>query len=356
MPHAKGWEVCKVVGEKGMTRRSKQYKILWQNHSTTTWEPKANVDHCSDKVKEWVELKPERQHQLSQMSDTELTEDFDEWISGGEAAAVSSEAVVTAQQQAMQQMQLMTEFQEELCGLCEQPAIQRKQPVELKEELRRNAGQATAQVAAATQAQEKGPIVQQEPLGISMNLMPPRRKIGLIQEIMKRAGYSMDRLRSVMSSPPCETYSLADASNISRGWFYRDHSQPEKPPRSKESCVTAVHERMRQKAIDDDEMMRYLTESMLSDWEEGYVYDALIENPHASLRHRPFMRGERMEAAMERKTINYCAFGLKYQKVTDLWTTQKEWNPRGATGNGRCNDGACRQGHRNARTRRGNHT
>ena len=63
-----------------------------------------------------------------------------------------------------------------------------------------------------------------------------------------------------------------------------------------------------------------------------------------------------MEAAMERKTINYCAFGLKYQKVTDLWTTQKEWNPRGATGNGRCNDGACRQGHRNARTRRWNHT
>ena len=131
-----------------------------------------------------MELKPERQHQLSQMSDMELTEDFDEWKSDGEAAAVSTATIVATQQQTMQQMQPMTGFQEELCGLCEEPAKQGKQPAELEEELQCNTCQKTAQVAVATQTQEEGLLVQQEPMGISMNLMPPRRKLGLIQEIM----------------------------------------------------------------------------------------------------------------------------------------------------------------------------
>jgi hypothetical protein len=354
-PHAKGWEVCKIVGEKGMTRRSKQYKVLWQGYVTTSWEPSKNIDHCAEKVKEWVELKPERQHQLSQMTDVQLTEEFEEWtliaaveVQGGQSQqdvkpwlSGGADRTQAATKEEVTQQQV-GEFQELQCGMC-------SDTTEI-------AAATDAKGSAASAALEEPAADQQKQGGVSMDLIPPRMQTGLIREIMAKAGYTMDRLRGVMASPPCESYSLADASNISRGFFYRDHSVAEKPPRSKESYTTAVHERMRQKAIDDDDMVRYLTESMLLDWEEGYAYDAMIENPHASLRHRPFMRGERLEAALERKTINYCAYGLKYTKLTDLWTTQKKWNPRGATGNGRCNDGACRQGWRNKRTHRWNHT
>ena len=52
---------------------------------------------------------------------------------------------------------------------------------------------------------------------------------------------------------------------------------------------------MRQKAIDDDDMVRYLTESVLLDWEEGYTYDAMIENPHASV--------STTQAIYERRTV-----------------------------------------------------
>ena len=57
--HSKKFEVQAVVGEKGMTRRTKQYKVLWLGYDSTSWEPAANVDHCAcaDKVKEWFSRK-----------------------------------------------------------------------------------------------------------------------------------------------------------------------------------------------------------------------------------------------------------------------------------------------------------
>ena len=44
--------------------------------------------------------------------------------------------------------------------------------------------------------------------------------------------------------------------------------------------------------------------------------------------------------------MDYCAFDMPYKKSTDLWTSLKDWNPSGSTGNGRCNDGHCKQGMR----------
>ena len=84
--------------------------------------------------------------------------------------------------------------------------------------------------------------IDQQPVtgqAIQMNLLPELQLIGLISKVMKLAGYSMDQLRATVASPPCETVSLADASNISRGHSYRDHQDHTKPPRSAASCKTA---------------------------------------------------------------------------------------------------------------------
>ena len=50
-----------------------------------------------------------------------------------------------------------------------------------------------------------------------------------------------------------------------------------------------------------------------------------------------------MEEALTRTTVYYCAYGKKYRKSTDLWTSFG-WTPEGCTGNGRCNNGMCGQG------------
>jgi hypothetical protein len=85
-------------------------------------------------------------------------------------------------------------------------------------------------------------------------------------------GQTMKKLSTVASSPPCETFSTADASNITRDNFHRDHSMN-------------------------------------------------MENPLGSLRQRPYMRGEAMEKHLHRETTNYCAYGEQYAKATDSWTS-----------------------------------
>lgn len=48
-----------------------------------------------------------------------------------------------------------------------------------------------------------------------------------------------------------------------------------------------------------------------------------IENPRAMLRTQMFTR------ALARRTVTYCAYGLPYQKPTDLWGVYPaKWHPR----------------------------
>lgn len=83
----------------------------------------------------------------------------------------------------------------------------------------------------------------------------------MIQHICEQSGYAIERVRAVVSSPPCESFSLADASNISRDNHYREHGDPTKPPRLLESCKTERAMEKRKKAIKDDNMIRNLLES-----------------------------------------------------------------------------------------------
>jgi hypothetical protein len=535
--YGKKFEVRAIVGEKGMTRRTKQFKVLWVGYSTTTWEPSANVDHCADRIKEWITRKPEEQHRLEEMTDDELVEEFKPEAAEEEAATIASDtvAVMTAdppiqilpdapenpnrrlisdvralrimladclptcwlgllspgipttafedvvttarddlmdteirviqqsssarlaiRDKIMAQADLELEIalehddtnwplaspetaramaveirtvldatvvtylsrsaahlakansvviaavQEDTDALEEplrpkgaqqryEQRLLRKQRWEdagmivasiqqrmkhAEEQIRCdsefqcipcNATEATVKpevkaVEATTEAKVDGKASQQipQPAGspaeqeqelqagqaVQMNLLPQLQMTGLISKVMAMAGHSMEQLRATVASPPCETFSLADASNISRGHFYRNHSMYTKPPRSRASCKTPEQVFKRQMAIDHDNLVKYLTESYMADKEEGYEYDFLMENPAASLRQRPYMRGERIEGWMQRKTVDYCAFGMPYKKSTDIWTSLKDWHPVGKTGNGKCNDGRCKQGWR----------
>ena len=172
----------------------------------------------------------------------------------------------------------------------------------------------------------------------------------LVQEVCSMAGIMTHQVGAVGSGLPCESYSHADASNISRGNHHRDHSDPTKPPRSLESCRTPADHAKRCKAICDDDMCKNILASFFADRKRGLHYELIMENPVGSLRQRPFMRGEQMEKAINRTTVDYCAYGKQYRKSTDIWTSF-DWTPNGSTGNGKCNNGQCGMGTENAKGR-----
>ena len=49
---------CEIAGERGKTRRSKQYRILWEDKSVT-WEPEADLHNAKEAIKAWTELSSE---------------------------------------------------------------------------------------------------------------------------------------------------------------------------------------------------------------------------------------------------------------------------------------------------------
>ena len=57
-PKVKLWELRTIAGESGETRRSKQYRILWEDKSVT-WEPEADLHNAKEAIKAWTELSSE---------------------------------------------------------------------------------------------------------------------------------------------------------------------------------------------------------------------------------------------------------------------------------------------------------
>jgi hypothetical protein len=329
--HSKQFDVQRIVGEKGRTRRAKQFRVMWEDCVETSWEPLAHLK-CVEKIADWTALLPEEQRELQNMSDEDLQE------------AWNDQQAVTV---------IQTADQAELC------VPQSSVPAERNENKIASQGGAVEVAKTDTGSQTTAAQIDKEDseVNVIMDLMPePGQMHTMIQRVCKAAGIDIHKVVAVMASPPCETFSLADASNISRGNFYRDHSDPDKPPRSVSSCKTQSDVMKRRMAMRHDVLMKHLVNSVMQDRSRGLSYELIIENPVGSLRQRPYMRGEAWEDLTVRRTVNYCAFGTPYCKHTDFWTTLKSWIPLGVTHNGRCNDGQCGQGKRNIRTGKYNHT
>jgi hypothetical protein len=280
---AKVWDVHKIVGEKGRTRRTKQYRVMWhpEDAKFTTWEPADNLG-APLKIQEWMKLTSMEQAQLTEQSDQQLY-----------AAAALSLSVPSDD----------------------------------------DAGEAILSVSGTGTS---------KPSGLIKELGGEHRGM-MIKTICDQLGIERDQVRCVVASPPCETFSPADASNISRGNNYRDHSDPDKPPRGVKSCHDPEDVIKRNKAVRHDQLVKNLVQSAIADRKRGYDYELVIENPVGSLRQRPFMRGEAVESLLERRQVDYCAYGKPYRKPTDFWSSFA-WTPQGQTGNGVCNSGLCQQG------------
>ena len=172
----------------------------------------------------------------------------------------------------------------------------------------------------------------------------------VLEAVCKAAGISREEVAAILSSPPCETYSHADATNITRDFFYRNHDDPEKGPRLAKEGDTAQAAAKREKAINHDNMIRRLTQQLIK-FREVYGCEIVMENPVGSLCKRPFMRTASWLMAVTRTTVMYCAYGYRYMKPTHLWTSLDNWKPCGNTGDGKCG-GKCGNGERHQREKR----
>jgi hypothetical protein len=129
---------------------------------------------------------------------------------------------------------------------------------------------------------------------------------------------------------------VADATNQTRGNNYRNHRAEGKPPRSLESCHTAEDFQKREKAIKHDVMTQQLVQGLITRKQQGAEFDIVMENPAGSLAKQDWIRKGAWAELTALQKVDYCAYCKKYRKATNFWTTIKNWEPKGTTGNGRC--------------------
>jgi hypothetical protein len=157
------------------------------------------------------------------------------------------------------------------------------------------------------------------------------KKRQVIREVCEELGISLSQVLVVWASPPCETYTCLDWTNIWRGCNHRNHDDPLKPPRGDDSKYAA-------KARLHDKMVTNLTESFIGDHKDGATYAAALETPLGNLRKRPFMNTAAWNQLMDMHVVDYCAFGAPFRKRENVWVTGLDWDPKGSTGDGRCHD------------------
>jgi hypothetical protein len=140
----------------------------------------------------------------------------------------------------------------------------------------------------------------------------------------------------VGASPVCKSFSRADSCNRKRGCGYRDHNDPLRPPLTVNKGGSRVKYAL---AVAADKSVKHLAGLLMAVCECYYGCTFHLENPFGSLQHRPYM----LDLLGVPYTVDYCAYGHLYQKMTNIWTNI-DWVPQGNTLNGRCNNGKCGMG------------
>ena len=157
----------------------------------------------------------------------------------------------------------------------------------------------------------------------------------MLAEICEAAGINLKEVAAVFAGPPCETYSPADACNISRGNEYRNHADANKGPRGWSTVHCEADKLKRERAILHDNMITNVIRSIVEERKHN-EFEVVLENPVGSLKKRPFMQTEEWKELTDLKTVDYCAYGAEVRKSTNIWTTMRDWTSRGKTVNGRC--------------------
>ena len=158
----------------------------------------------------------------------------------------------------------------------------------------------------------------------------------IIQQLCDKLDILMEEILIVWASPPCESFTKLDATNVSRGNEHRDHETESKEPRTIESCHSEADFAKRTKAINDDRMVAGVNAGFLKDNRDGRMYEYAEENPQGMLAERPYMQSAEWVRAVLRQLVHYCNYGGQFHKPTHIWTSLKQWVAGGRSGCGQC--------------------
>ena len=157
------------------------------------------------------------------------------------------------------------------------------------------------------------------------------------RKILDAAGVGWDEVLLVWASPPCQTFSPADYSNISRGHAFRDHSDPHRPP-------TKTNRNKAEVARQHDELVQHIMTMQEYAAKKVAGIACFLENPRGSLACREYMGEDELDPMWRRSELDQCAFGRDYKKSTHLWHNLSCLTLVGVTGDGKCH-GRCGKGH-----------
>ena len=156
----------------------------------------------------------------------------------------------------------------------------------------------------------------------------------LLEKICREAGISKEDIVLAWASPPCETFSRANWSNLSRGNNHRKKEEGWPPAEGEKGLKAEQHDRLIPRVMAVLEL----------------VQRHVMENPAGGLEKMYYM----LDWEDQKKVIDLCAFAWPFKKTTNLWIKGFEWEPKGVTGDGRCRD-KCGMGAVDVLTRRFRH-
>ena len=158
------------------------------------------------------------------------------------------------------------------------------------------------------------------------------RSVSTIWEaIRKKAGFEWEDVLLVWASPPCQTFSPADYSNISRNNNFRRHDDPERPP-------TVTNPDKARVARSHDVLVQQLLEMFQHARLQVPGVACAMENPRGSLACRPYMQPEVLPCGLKYEVLDQCAFDRDYRKTTHLIHNMEGLQLKGNTGDGRCHE------------------
>ena len=168
----------------------------------------------------------------------------------------------------------------------------------------------------------------------------------MVYDVCKHLNINPADALMMWASPPCDSYSKLGPVNAGRGTHTRDYTDPTWPPRKDGSSQG-------RKAQAADELTENLTHTLL-DAHTAEVIQCAVENPTGGMSRRPFMNNPDWLQHTQCLVVDYCAFKHPVKKPTNIWISETTWEPKGETGNGRCNQ-ACSSGSIDPETKRHRH-
>ena len=160
----------------------------------------------------------------------------------------------------------------------------------------------------------------------------------IVQHICDLVGLSIDQIVLLWASPPCETYSQLQYGMAERGDAHRDTKDPNRPPRTLESCEKPAHFAKRKLAASHDRMNGNLARSLAADKKRGLDFTFGWENPAGGMMsNQEFMNTTDWTELTDRQIVDYCNYWTSLShKPTALWLSHCGWVPGGKSGTGRC--------------------